>query len=79
MYAVEFRANIKNGAIQIPEAYRARFQQQVRVILLSDDTHEEPAKQSIIDVLAAAPGQRAFKTASEVDQYLHEERGAWDL
>ena len=30
------------------------------------------------DVLAQAPGGRAFSTAAEVSAYLAQERGAWD-
>ena len=79
MYAVEFLAKIINGTIEIPEAYRDRLRQRVRVILLSDETdNNTELGTSILDVLEQAPGQRAFKTAAEVDQYLQEERQAWD-
>lgn len=37
-----------------------------------------PARRSAVDILAEAPGQRVFKTAAEVDAYLHEERDSWD-
>ncbi|HEY7709506.1 MAG TPA: hypothetical protein VIG57_05680 [Candidatus Entotheonella sp.] len=30
MYAVEFQAQIKNGTIEIPEAYRSRFKEHVQ-------------------------------------------------
>jgi hypothetical protein len=33
---------------------------------------------SAIDLLDELPGQRLFKTPEEVDQYLQEERSAWD-
>ena len=35
MYAVEFQAKIKDGTIEIPEVYRHRFKERVRVILLA--------------------------------------------
>ncbi len=35
------------------------------------------SRRSILDVLAAAPGQLAFQTATEVDDYLRAERDAW--
>ena len=38
MYAVEFHAKIKNGIIEIPEMYKARFKDRVRVILLEEET-----------------------------------------
>jgi hypothetical protein len=79
MVAIEFQTTIKNGIIEIPEVYRGRLQQQVRVILLGEEVATAKADQrSIMDVLAQAPGQQVFKTAVAVDQYLHEERAAWD-
>jgi hypothetical protein len=38
MYAIEFQAKIKDGHIEIPEIYRARLKEQVRVILLAEET-----------------------------------------
>ncbi len=35
-------------------------------------------KRSALDILAEAPGQRLFKTAKEVDDYIKEERASWD-
>jgi hypothetical protein len=79
MYAVEFLANVKNGTIKIPEQYHRRLRNQVRVILLSEEADEANTGQlSIVDVLAKAPGQRLFKTAAEVDEYLQSERQTWD-
>lgn len=37
MYAVEFQTRIKNGTIEIPEAYRDQFQEKVRVILFAEE------------------------------------------
>jgi hypothetical protein len=37
MYAVEFQAKVKNGSIEIPEEYRTRFKEHVRVILLAEE------------------------------------------
>ena len=36
------------------------------------------ARRSAVDVLAEAPGQRLFKTATDVAAYLREERDAWE-
>ena len=36
------------------------------------------ARRSAVDILAEAPGQRIFKTATEVDAYIQEERDSWD-
>ena len=35
------------------------------------------SQRSALDVLAEAPGQRLFKTAADVDDYLRQEREAW--
>lgn len=41
--------------------------------------HSSPAAgRSSVDILAEAPGQRLFRTAKEVDDYIREERAAWD-
>jgi hypothetical protein len=59
VYAIEFETTIKNGIIEIPEAYRGRIQQRVRVILLGEEATTPTTEQhSIADVLANAPGQR---------------------
>lgn len=36
------------------------------------------SRRSAVDILASAPGQRLFKTAADVDEYLQTERDAWD-
>ena len=33
---------------------------------------------SAVDILAEAPGQRLFKTAAEVDEYIQAERESWE-
>ncbi len=38
----------------------------------------EGSRRSVVDVLAAAPGHRLFRSANEVDQYLFDERASWD-
>jgi hypothetical protein len=37
-----------------------------------------PSRRSAIDLLDELPGQRLFKTPEEADQYLQEERSAWE-
>ena len=41
MYAVKFITNIKEGMIEVPEEYRRRFKDSVKVILSSDEIVEE--------------------------------------
>jgi hypothetical protein len=52
MYAVEFQAKIKDGTIVIPELYRNRFKERVRVILLAE---EENTGETFIDQLLQHP------------------------
>lgn len=79
MYAIEFLANIQGDSIKIPEEYRDKLHQQVRVILLSEENELEiDEKLSLLDVLKKAPGQRLFKSVEEVDHFLNNEREAWD-
>ena len=35
-------------------------------------------RRSALDILAEAPGQRLFKTSTDVDAYLQHERAAWE-
>lgn len=37
-------------------------------------TRDDAARQSVLDILAKAPGHRQFRTTAEVDAYLREER-----
>jgi hypothetical protein len=37
MHAIEFNATIRNGVIEVPEPYKSRFTQPVRVLLLSTE------------------------------------------
>lgn len=39
---------------------------------------EAGTRQSVTDILAAAPGHLAFQNAEAVDAYAQEERDAWD-
>ncbi len=47
----------------------------VDVVVLRSSLAE---RRSAVDILAEASGQRLFKTAKEVDDYLKEERASWD-
>jgi hypothetical protein len=59
MYAVEFQAQIKNGTIEIPEVYRDRFKERVRVILLAE---EASPSGDLIDQLLQHPLKVAGST-----------------
>jgi len=47
----------------------------VFVLLPESRARESP---SAVGVLKEAPGHRRFKTPKDVEEYLHEERSAWD-
>jgi len=52
MEAIEFKTKIKNGTIRIPEKYKQRTSNTVKVIIIS----EQGTKQAdIIDELLASP------------------------
>ena len=52
MYAVEFKARVADGMIQIPDPYRNQINDMVRVIVLM----ESPAtEETYIDLLLAEP------------------------
>jgi len=52
MYAAEFQAKVKNGIIEIPEVYRDRFKERVRVILFAE---ERNGNENLIDYLLQHP------------------------
>lgn len=67
MHAVEFQAKVKNGAIEIPEEYRSRFKERVRVILLAE---EESFTADFIDQLLRNPLRLAgFKPLTRDEIY----------
>ena len=67
MYAVEFQAQIKNGTIEIPETYRSRFKEHVRVILLAEEDHPTV---TLIDQLLQDPVQMpGFKPLTRAEMY----------
>jgi hypothetical protein len=52
MFAIEFQAEITEGTIEIPAAYRGRVMGPVRVIILAEETPEGP---DLIEQLLAHP------------------------
>ena len=67
---------LANGRIEIDTPELAPGAAVELIILVPDAVM--PAQRSVIDILAEAPGQRAFKDAAEVDTYLRQERDAWE-
>jgi hypothetical protein len=46
------------------------------IVLLSTSSVSE--RRSAVDILAEAPGQRLFKSATDVEAYLQNERESWE-
>ena len=53
MQAIEFRTKIKNGMIVIPEKYRKKLKENVKVIVLSEEN--DTGTSDIIDSLMDSP------------------------
>ena len=53
LYAVEFTTQIQDGVIEVPEAHRERFKDNVRVILLAEEEMHEDG--DMISKLLAHP------------------------
>jgi hypothetical protein len=52
MVAIEFQAQVKDGIIEVPAAYRAQLTETVRVIILTPDRSQGTG---ILDRLLEAP------------------------
>ena len=52
--------------------------QVVNITIAPAEDPQRSAKRSIVDILAEAPGHLMFKSVQEVDDYIREERAAWD-
>ncbi len=53
MYAIEFRTRIKNGVIEIPEKFRRKLKDNVKVILLTE--YMTDTSSDIIEELLESP------------------------
>ncbi len=71
MYAVEFKAKVKDGMIEIPEKYRKKLLRNVKVILLTEDTTGEESFDIIEELLESPlkmPGFKPFKREEIYDR-----------
>ena len=67
MYAVEFQAKVKNGAIEIPSQYRDKLKKVVRVIVLAE---AEEKTNNLIDQLLETPFRvKGFEPLSRDEIY----------
>lgn len=58
MHAVEFRARLREGIIEVPADVRRHLPEVVRVILLADDTAEQDLIKELIEHPVRAEGFR---------------------
>ena len=73
--ALHIRATVQPGGkveIVSPELEAG---ENVDVVISSVPT---PSARSAWQIISEGPGQRLFKTAKEVDEYIAEERASWD-
>ncbi len=70
MYAIEFRAQIKDGIIEIPEKYRKKLKFSVKVILLAEDTNDATSDmiESLLESPIKMPDFRPFKREELYDR-----------
>jgi hypothetical protein len=47
-------------------------------VVLYPSVSDEAAKPSVLSIVESLKGHRIFSTPQEADQYLNEERSAWD-
>ena len=67
MYAVEFRARVRDGTIEIPAQYRDRLTDEVKVIVLAEG---QERTNNLIDQLLATPLQvQGFRPLSRDEIY----------
>jgi hypothetical protein len=67
VYAFEFRAKVKDGAIEIPPEYRDKLKEMVRVIILAE---EEIKTVNLIDRLLQSPlHHKGFQPLSRDEIY----------
>lgn len=44
----------------------------------ADDPADNTVRPSALDIIKDSPGQRIFKSAADVEEYLRAERESWD-
>ena len=79
--AIEFETIVKNRNVDIPSQY-SLYNKKVRVIILSE--LEFPSKKietkpmKLTSIIAQAKGKGCFKSVSEINSFIRNERNQWD-
>ena len=67
---------LPGGKIEVTDQALSAGEEVEVIVLLPESPTAK--RRSAMDILAEAPGQRLFKTASDVEVYLQQECEAWD-
>lgn len=65
-------------ARQLPLTERVRLVRDILAEPIQEHIQETHHVRSVLDIIESAPGQRLFKTATDVDDYITQERDSWD-
>ncbi len=69
MEAIEFKTKIKNGTIQIPERYKWKLSNMVKVILINDKTPAETEDDMVHELLTNPIKSKAFSPFTRAEIY----------
>lgn len=75
MYAIEFEATVRNGMIPIPQAYLAKLQSRLKVIVLQEESVAEKDTFKKKDEFLAKVAQHRFTLPSD---YLFKREDLYD-
>jgi hypothetical protein len=66
MYAIEFEADLKDGTLKIPDAYKSLTDQHVRVVMLLERQSGDPELRAMSNHSAVRVEEWCDKTEDEV-------------
>jgi hypothetical protein len=66
MYAIEFEADLKDGVLRIPDAYKSLTNQHVRVVMLLESLRGDPELRALSNHSAARVEEWYDTTEDEV-------------
>lgn len=75
---VRTRTTVLPGGVIIVSDPALQSGEAVEVLILLTGNGEASVR-TAVDILGEAEGHRLFRSADEVDRYLHEERASWDI
>ncbi|MCK5524287.1 MAG: hypothetical protein KAI83_14235 [Thiomargarita sp.] len=79
--AIEFETIVKNRNVDIPSQYSLN-NKKVRVIILSElelpNKKIETKPMKLTSIIAQAKGKGCFKSVSEINSFIRNERNQWD-